>query len=281
MLLGLHAGDSLGAPLEFGKPLPRGSWLRELTGGGELAWRPGQATDDTDLMLCVLHALPSRRAFDFDVLKRGLLGWFAGNPRDVGNTTKKGLLRLRENPAAFGTGAGGEGTETNGSLMRCAPLALLELPEGERREITRRQTELTHAHPRCVRCDLLLVETLRGLLAGESREAVHGRAVAEAGREDAPLAEALRRAPLLPWDELSTAGRAADTLASGFWALLRFEDAEEALVQVVNRGDDSDTCGAVAGALLGAHLGAGALPERWVGRLERRGEIEGKLGELG
>lgn len=33
-------------------------------------------------------------------------------------------------------------------------------------------------------------------------------------------------------------------------------------------GDDTDTLAAMAGALSGAHLGAGAIPARWVARLE-------------
>jgi ADP-ribosyl-[dinitrogen reductase] hydrolase len=43
----------------------------------------------------------------------------------------------------------------------------------------------------------------------------------------------------------------------------------------VNLGGDADTNGAVTGALLGARLGAAAIPARWLDVLERRAEIEG------
>ena len=39
--------------------------------------------------------------------------------------------------------------------------------------------------------------------------------------------------------------------------------AEAALVDVVNRGGDTDTNAAITGALLGAYHGAEAIPEHW------------------
>jgi ADP-ribosylglycohydrolase len=38
---------------------------------------------------------------------------------------------------------------------------------------------------------------------------------------------------------------------------------EAALIDVVNRGGDADTNGAITGALLGARHGAAAIPDRW------------------
>lgn len=52
-----------------------------------------------------------------------------------------------------------------------------------------------------------------------------------------------------------------------FWHLLHTDDVTTALVDVVNRGGDSDTNGAIVGALLGAAHGAQALPTPWVDRV--------------
>jgi ADP-ribosyl-[dinitrogen reductase] hydrolase len=41
-------------------------------------------------------------------------------------------------------------------------------------------------------------------------------------------------------------------------------DFEECLIDVVNRGGDADTTGAIAGMLAGALYGLTALPERWL-----------------
>jgi ADP-ribosylglycohydrolase len=42
----------------------------------------------------------------------------------------------------------------------------------------------------------------------------------------------------------------------------------------VNHSGDSDSTGAISGSLLGVRLGAGAIPARWIERLELRAEIE-------
>jgi ADP-ribosyl-[dinitrogen reductase] hydrolase len=56
---------------------------------------------------------------------------------------------------------------------------------------------------------------------------------------------------------------------------------EEALVQAVNLGGDTDTIGAITGGLAGAIYGAQAIPQRWrsaldkdiVSRMERLAEL--------
>jgi ADP-ribosylglycohydrolase len=49
---------------------------------------------------------------------------------------------------------------------------------------------------------------------------------------------------------------------------------ERALRLAVNHGGDSDSTGAIASGLLGAALGEGAIPARWLALLKLRQEIE-------
>ena len=53
------------------------------------------------------------------------------------------------------------------------------------------------------------------------------------------------------------------------WCARRAADFEEALVAVVNAGGDTDTNGAVAGAVLGARFGLDAIPRRWRDQVAR------------
>ena len=50
-----------------------------------------------------------------------------------------------------------------------------------------------------------------------------------------------------------------------FFATASFEDC---LVDVVNRGGDADTTGAIAGMLAGARYGLDAIPRRWLRALD-------------
>lgn len=46
------------------------------------------------------------------------------------------------------------------------------------------------------------------------------------------------------------------------------------VVDTVNCGDDAETTGAIVGMLGGALYGAGAIPARWLGRLEPQVVLE-------
>jgi hypothetical protein len=50
---------------------------------------------------------------------------------------------------------------------------------------------------------------------------------------------------------------------NALWQLLYASDFEEALVDTVGRGGDTDTNAAICGALLGAVYGLEAIPEPW------------------
>jgi ADP-ribosyl-[dinitrogen reductase] hydrolase len=72
----------------------------------------------------------------------------------------------------------------------------------------------------------------------------------------------------------SESGSALASIAIALAAFFNADDFEKGLVWAVNLGGDADTNGAVTGALLGARLGAAAIPQRWLESLERRAELE-------
>ena len=67
------------------------------------------------------------------------------------------------------------------------------------------------------------------------------------------------------------------TVESAIWGLLTTNSFDEAVVQVVNLGNDADTAGAVAGALAGAAYGLKAIPAAW--RAALHGEWPLRSGE--
>jgi ADP-ribosyl-[dinitrogen reductase] hydrolase len=75
-------------------------------------------------------------------------------------------------------------------------------------------------------------------------------------------------------NELSNSGYVVDTLQTALHDALTAESAEEAIVTAVNRGGDTDTIGAIAGAIAGARFGASALPSGWLDEIEARDELE-------
>jgi ADP-ribosyl-[dinitrogen reductase] hydrolase len=270
MLLGLHTGDSLGAPLEFGPSLPDLSH-RSMTGGGSFDWRPGQATDDTDLALLVLKAIKGKSSFDLAALRKSLVEYLDAEPVDIGNTTASAIGRLK-NGEAFG-GTENEDEQGNGSLMRVAPLALLDLPDAEIISVIEQQARLTHAHINCLVADRCFVRALKASLNGAQLNEVRA-VLLNSVLDFGPFAEHLTGAESTDWDELPNSGWVVHSLHVLIWSLFNCESFEDALVKVVNLGGDADTNGAICGALWGAIEGVDAIPQSWLAALERREHFE-------
>lgn len=288
MLWGLHCGDSLGATLEFGPPSISPLYHNNIIGLGPFNWTPGAATDDTDLMLFVFKALKHKGTFfDFEDLKASLLAWADSKPKDIGNTTKKGIENLRlglpyrecgyKHPTMYG----------NGSIMRAAPLALYT--GSDLSEVVQTQCLMTHGHEICVEIDLIYIQILKKLLAGiEVKEVLKTLFIdLEKKAEKAALFQEilgiLKTNAESPWDSLNTSGHAVWTLGAGIWALNQCHQGlkpDKALIMVANRGDDSDTCAAVAGALLGGAYGYQVWPEEWLQILEKRQQIKALLEQV-
>lgn len=300
-LLGVHAGDSLGASLEFmtfeqiREARPDG--LREIVGGGLLEWPAGHATDDTDLTRAVLLAYLDPGDDLLTTVGQRMLDWFDGSwpdrlpgsrPVDVGHATATGLTRWRSS-RDWRTAGAGEGSAGNGSLMRCIPTALARVhadPWDRAREAAA-ISSITHDDPRCVQACVAYVEIVVALLTGAGPAAAGQAGLAATARarnavRPAPGAAAVTVAlgqglqiDLVRAAEVGDAGLAhggtgyvLDSLSLAVAALVDPRPAVDVLVDITRLGGDTDTNAAVAGGLLGARDGAGAWPSRWLDRLQ-------------
>ena len=74
---------------------------------------------------------------------------------------------------------------------------------------------------------------------------------------------------------LETSGYVVHSLQTALHDGIFADSAEDAIVTAVNRGGDTDTIGAIAGAVAGARFGASQLPDRWLSAVKETEEIEG------
>jgi ADP-ribosyl-[dinitrogen reductase] hydrolase len=273
-VLGLALGDALGAPFEFRRAEEVPSPLPAF----ELPWMgmpPGTTTDDTAMARNLIRSLIANdgRLDPADVLARHI-EWLATGPPDVGNLTRRVLLRAREGAAdparEYVEQRGPEVSAGNGSVMYCAPLgiAFASRPD-ELLDAAPALSAITHWDERCRTACLAVTLAVAALVRGEEPRYAVVRAVgAVSGREGTEELEEL----------VGTAGvtRAIDGPDQGFVffttgvALRTAAEAptfEEGVRAVVALGGDADTNAAVTGALLGALHGRRGLPERWLTKL--------------
>jgi ADP-ribosyl-[dinitrogen reductase] hydrolase len=226
------------------------------------------------------------------------LKWLNAGPPNVGSQTRHALELVRSGmgPAKAGRMVweqSGRRAAGNGSLMRTAPIGVLLAGEpGRLQEASLRDSAVTHFDPRCqLACAAFNAAIAAAVMA--PRDADREEMVREAQRaldsaalklrirnadlED--IVETSRRAlmedvqdanhddPALDGPELEISGRKAGfvrvAFRLAFWELFHAPTFEAALIDVVNRGGDSDTNGAIAGALLGARFGVMGIPSRW------------------
>jgi len=258
--LGLAIGDALGATVEFMTAREIASELgrhRDIRGGGWLGIKAGDVTDDTGMSLALGAAILEQGTVEAGAAADAFNCWLRGKPIDVGNTVRRGIVHYRtsgetEVPENY-YDAG------NGACMRSLPVALVTYGKhkNEVKAASRSQAHVTHnnkvsdAGCECVIAMVqgaldgqnkteLLMEPIQGLIAQHPAYAFRGQ------RCENPT------------------GYIVETLQAVFQALFDSAGFEECLVDVVNRGGDADTTGAIAGMIAGSLYGVQAIPRRWL-----------------
>jgi len=261
-LLGQLAGDALGSLVEFQTPeqilrhYPDG--VCDLADGGAWQTIAGQPTDDSEMALMLARSLVKQGRFDRETVRQAYIDWLDSGPFDCGYTVASGL-QGRHNHAS----------QANGALMRISPLGIF----GANYEIeqvaewARQDAAITHIHPVCQEANALFAMAIaHAVRSGCDARALYELIVnwAEEAQVDETLyAAVVGAAEAPPVDFVSQAGWVLIGFRNALWQLLHAETLEEAVIDTVMRGGDTDTNAAITGALLGAVYGYDAIPKRW------------------
>ncbi len=281
ILQGQAVGDALGAATEFKAEADivreHGDKITRFLPGSTLGFAPGEFTDDTQMVLCVLAAYHRAAGNLLTCVGQEFAAWADSRPLDVGGLTGAAIAMYRDHGLDGGFrawAARGYEAAGNGGLMRAAAPVIAGRTGPALREETVLLTALTHADPRSLVACLATVEVLEALAAAEEpREAwtrglslaqdypiaatvagVFGQkwASAIASRLAAAQANVARSvARGLGGDPGAQGGYVLDTLQAAAHASIA-PDFLEGVGRIAARGNDSDTAGAVAGALLAA-----------------------------
>ncbi|MEN3111963.1 ADP-ribosyl-[dinitrogen reductase] hydrolase [Uliginosibacterium paludis] len=259
--LGLAIGDALGATVEFMTPreiMAKYGTHREIIGGGWLHLKPGQVTDDTTMALALGDAIVKARGWDLREVAEHYVAWMRAKPVDCGATCRRGIRRYMLEGSL--EAPQNEGDAGNGAVMRNLPAVLGFLnDEATMLAHTLAQGRVTHGHRLSDLANVALARMTAALLRGQGMEAARAIADELAATEPRFSTERYRGA---------ATGYIVDTLQTVLYHFFTHDDFESYLLAVVNRGDDADTTGALAGMLAGARFGLRALPRRWLRALD-------------
>ena len=162
--------------------------------------------------------------------------------------------------------------------MRTSVLGLWDFDDPQRIvENTETVCKITHYDPRCVASCVAVSMLVNQLAKGRAPDdtllqEVRATATQYDGRLDAVFEASVAHEDIdaLDLDEEEGIGYTLKPLAAGLWALVHAESLEEGLLRVIQEGGDADSNASVAGALLGARYGIGAIPAHLVQGLNRK-----------
>lgn len=247
------------------KGTPSQGLVTEMQGGGNHGRVKGGWTDDTLQMLAVADSLITCRGFSAeDQLTRMITG-YRRHPEFYGPTSSLvfDLVLTGTPPMQAAAEAGRQQRSwSNGAVMRGPPIGVMYSTR-QVQEVSLLCAALTHHDPVPEACSAFQNQMISDLCRGSDRRTAHLHACHRCREpEVAEMLENYRHYPPEP---------ALDALLSTHAALLFFMEAEsfeEAVVHAVSIGGDTDTIGAICGALAGAFWGVTAIPVRWISALQ-------------
>ena len=308
-LAGLALGDALGMPTQAMSPQQIQAVYGHVTGlvDGDKSqpYAPGMAagsvTDDTEQALLIASLLlkghGSGLNLDASEFSHALLAWEdsmieRGSLDLLGPSTKAALERVRagEDPLRVG----GEGT-TNGAAMRVTPIGIAASTSDRQlfADAVWSSCQVTHATRQGFQSAALVAAAVSlGIDAGAAdvtdllwKAVAFARSLPERGAwsPEPDVVKATHRAlklatepasSSLEWlaGQIGTAVASAQTIPMVF-ALLARNPSPRALLEAANLGGDTDTIGAIAGAILGASLGVEVFDAYGLAQVERVSQL--------
>jgi ADP-ribosylglycohydrolase len=276
--LGTFVGDAMGKEVEgwsWGMIKARHGILKGIGTGGY--------TDDTEMMIGIMEALREAPSFDPALTARRFLENF--HPfRGYGGRIYGVMNRLRQGAPWDQVGTDSWG---NGGAMRIAPIGFFFYDEREQLYKNALMcTQITHRHPQGV-----AGAQAQALAVGmATQKGVNGEAIDQIafleeivqgvdGIDSAVAAEIKRIMKLDTSGDLEakiarivrTFARDVSAIGAVPAAIAAFvinDNFPDTVLTAVNCGGDTDTIGAMAGAIAGAYYGYASIPSAWLEPLE-------------
>ena len=285
-LLGAAIGDALGMARESTPPD-----FQRLHEGYRRAWRghpnaglkPGQFTDDTQMMLLVAGLLADG-AYSESAYAAALARMYMNEELRFPDGAVEAACR---HLLLSGGERGGVSSNTAGCVSIAIPFALAYSDPVDVTERVVQACSVTHTHPAAhagaVTVGMLIHYAIRGHHEALSLAGKH------AGFEDITLGNKIRAAVRLA-DEGISLGSALSVIGNdvtvyqtvplAFFLIHRIKDIPALLNTAAHVGGNTDTIAFICGAYAGATYGKSALPRDLLEGLEGRDEIESMAARL-
>ena len=284
-LIGTGLGDSLGASFEG----TRGFEPEEIESIAE-RHEVLRYTDDTHMMIGVAESLVRYGGFNGEDMAQTFARNYELEPFRGYGPGPPLIFQLIKAGAAWDEAAQGiypGGSYGNGSAMRIAPIGVFYHDNPAMlREVSYNSSRITHAHKLGKEGAALQAYAIALATSLEPSEGLYRTdflAKLTSFVKDAVYKEKLGRIEALlnkpdrgkVVTELGNGIEAFNSVPTAVYSfLLKPQSFTRVVLHAISLGGDTDTIGAMTGAISGAYLGVDSIPGRWRVRLENRPYIE-------
>jgi ADP-ribosyl-[dinitrogen reductase] hydrolase len=303
-MVGTLCGDAYGAPVEWYSPAhvaeyfeKNGREFRDYLnpwhikrGKPPSTIKGGQPTDDSELAAALAESLIISKGLDCEDLYMRLRKFIHDRKTILSPTAfgSGGTLRAAlaypthiESQMRFDMGEIPT-PPSNGSLMRnvAIPLFYSERPFNTQIHRAKEQSMVTHQNTESVAACMLHSLYVEMILNGLSPSEAWARAkqlLPLVQKIDLELFETvLAIEPTKPEYESEMKGKEGYSVLSlrvAAWASIEATDFADGITKSISVGGDTDTYGAIAGGILGAHFGIQGIPKDWQNALQGRDKM--------
>lgn len=286
-LLGYAIGDALAAPVEdVYRSAEEGDepitfYVKAFPSHPVSHLRPGQYSDETQIMLLIARSLIEKGSFSVDDLTNKFVDWFHQQKkrsewRFPGNTLIKSCRKL-----AAGTPWNQAGHLSAGvnAVCRTVPYALAFFrSQPLLKNAIDKSCRLTHTDQKVIGTSFAFASVIGlGLEGAEfSPEYIMNRAIeksqpfaTEMVKKMKAVKDGMRLDSKAAIENIGNSGYCIDSFSAALYWFLKSEGRfDEMIIGAANAGGDADAIAAMAGAMFGAWFGLGAIPEKWFAPLE-------------
>jgi ADP-ribosyl-[dinitrogen reductase] hydrolase len=270
MIYGLCLGDALGAPFEFGgknrlknytgvldRPIIR---VNQFQGKRESAI--GQITDDSEMALTLMQSIIKNKIkYNKNDVVISYMAWANSGCCFMGTNTRellKGVKTINGYNKRYNNKFSDETekdkwSQSNGCMMRCAPMALLS--KNTYLNFAEQDCSLTNPHPICIESNTIYLVILKELLEEKTKEEALNIAMLCAKTDiiKTTIKDGLDRKKR---DIETNKGWILHALYCCFYFISSTKETfESSIDEIILLGGDCDTNACIVGALVGAFFG--------------------------
>ena len=297
-IYGFIIGDAMGIPSEFER---RNDLLNnpitDMVGFGAHSVPPGSWGEDTSLTLATMSSITRNEKIDYDDIMLGYTKWYregryssykrafgVSNTCNISirNYYKKGITPLE-------CGLSKESDNDNSSLKRILPLALYcyykNIPDTEITNLVKEYSSLTNRHEISFIGCFIFIKYINFLLQGDNQLAAYKKIkkldLSIYSKEAVQNYKSILEDDIykIKFEDLNSSNHIIDTLECVFWMSINSKKFTHAIIGSINLGGDTNTIGALTGAISGIVFGNESIPLKWLNKLQRKDYIDEKISD--